>query len=237
MKNDIADFVAKTMDNALKSPQYKSLFKLASHDHSDECDCDDEGMAKDKSDDECFEAEFDVAWKDENGKMKTKKVKVKEDSMKDFEKSLKSLVKEMKGEDEEKDDDKAADHKDPSSLYGLSAATAFDVATDSLLTASAALDEVGMDNGSKLSLKLASLVVEAKKSAKEKVKKEMSKQDKELDKTRLKEEKDKETKRAKEMERKEKEKIQKGKDKAKAEAAKEKEKKDKAEKSGKVKFK
>jgi len=40
---------------------------------------------------------------------------------------------------------------------------AFSVAIDSLLTASAALDAVGMEKTSALSLKLASLVVEAKK--------------------------------------------------------------------------
>lgn len=42
-------------------------------------------------------------------------------------------------------------------------AASFNIAIDSLLTASAALDAVGMSNGSALSLKLASLVVEAKK--------------------------------------------------------------------------
>lgn len=173
------------MDNALKSQEFKSLFKSASydeasaedkkHEHSDECDCDDK-------------------------------------------------------KDEAMADDAPA---------GLNPSNAFDVAFDSLLTASAALDEVGMANGSQLSLKLASLVVEAKKgkSAKDKVSKEMKKQDKELDKTRVKEEKDAETKRTKDLEKKEKEKLQKGKDRAKALAAKEKEKKDKAEKSGKVKFK
>lgn len=45
--------------------------------------------------------------------------------------------------------------------------SAFDVAIDSLLTASAALDAVGMANSSTLSLKIASIVVEAKKKDKE----------------------------------------------------------------------
>ena len=40
--------------------------------------------------------------------------------------------------------------------------TALDVAIDSLLTASAALDSVGLESSSSLSLKLASFVVEAK---------------------------------------------------------------------------
>lgn len=47
--------------------------------------------------------------------------------------------------------------------FEMSSTAALDIAIDSLLTASAALDSVGMDNGSTLSLKLASLVVEAKK--------------------------------------------------------------------------
>jgi len=45
--------------------------------------------------------------------------------------------------------------------------SAFDVAIDSLLTASAALDNVGLVRGASLSLKLASLVVEAKKKEKD----------------------------------------------------------------------
>ena len=46
------------------------------------------------------------------------------------------------------------------------ASAAYDVAIDSLLTASAALDSVGLDRGSALTLKIASLVVEAKKKDK-----------------------------------------------------------------------
>ncbi len=48
----------------------------------------------------------------------------------------------------------------------LETSAAFDVAIDSLLTASAALDSVGMSKSSAFSLKLASLVVEAKKAEK-----------------------------------------------------------------------
>lgn len=205
MKNS-ADSVAQSMAAALKSPEYRSLFKLASaedekeeHKHSDECDCDDVSMADGKEED-------------------------KEEEKKD----------EAKAEDSSG----GASHKDPSELYGLSPATAFDVAIDSLITASAALDSVGMEKSSGLSLKLAALVVEAKKSgksAKDKVSKEMSKQDKELNKTRKKEEKDGETKRTKDMEKEQKTSIQKGKDRAKHIAKKEVDKKNKAEKGAKVK--
>ena len=48
----------------------------------------------------------------------------------------------------------------------MSPSVAFDVAIDSLLTASAALDSVGLGRGSALTLKIASLVVEAKKKDK-----------------------------------------------------------------------
>lgn len=49
----------------------------------------------------------------------------------------------------------------------MASTAAFDVAIDGLLTASAALDAVGMSNSSTVSLKLASLIVEAKKVVKE----------------------------------------------------------------------
>ena len=55
----------------------------------------------------------------------------------------------------------------------MSTKAAFDVAVDSLLTASAALDSVGMEHGSTLSLKLASLVAEAKKKMTSKEKEEL----------------------------------------------------------------
>jgi len=51
--------------------------------------------------------------------------------------------------------------------------TAFDVAIDSLLTASSALDDVNMGSSSSLALKLAGLVAEAKKAKKEDIKKKM----------------------------------------------------------------
>lgn len=55
--------------------------------------------------------------------------------------------------------------------------SAYDVAIDSLLTASAALDHVNLGRGSAISLKLASLVVEAKKKEKDSKKSKDSKKD------------------------------------------------------------
>lgn len=95
----------------------------------------------------------------------------------------------------------------------VKAEAAFDVAIDSLLTASAALDSVGMEKTATFSLKLASLVVEAKKKEEDKKKK-----DKEKDKK-----SDSNDARAKA---KEKEKAAKEKEKAAKEKAKEKEKRD-----------
>lgn len=90
--------------------------------------------------------------------------------------------------------------------------TAFDIAIDSLLTASAALDSVGMPKSSSLSLKLASLVVEAKKKdVKDKKDPEAAKAAKAKEKAKLQAEKEKAKEKA-------------DKEKAKLEAAKKKEK-------------
>src|SRR5574337_457741 len=62
---------------------------------------------------------------------------------------------------------KDSDEDESSAEDGLEPAAAFDVAIDSLLTASAALDSVGLGRGSALTLKIASLVVEAKKKEKD----------------------------------------------------------------------
>lgn len=52
----------------------------------------------------------------------------------------------------------------------MASTASFDVAIDGLLTASAALDSINMANSSTVSLKLASLIVEAKKAVKEELK-------------------------------------------------------------------
>ena len=72
-------------------------------------------------------------------------------------------------DDDDNDARKKKDDSDDSSMAddGLEPSVAFDVAIDSLLTASAALDSVGLGRGSALTLKIASLVVEAKKKDKD----------------------------------------------------------------------
>jgi hypothetical protein len=60
----------------------------------------------------------------------------------------------------------------------MSSEASLETAVDSLLTASAALDEIGFTKGAALSLKLASLVVESAKKKKEDKKKKMSNKEK-----------------------------------------------------------
>jgi hypothetical protein len=129
----------------------------------------DEEDKDDKKDDE-DDASF--AWDDNDARKSKKKDDDEEDE-----------------KDDKKDEDKADD---------LSAAAAFDVAIDSLLSASAALDSVGMEKSAALSLRLATLVVEAKKkdkddknAAKDKAKKEKEKAAKEKEKLKAQKEKDK----------------------------------------------
>jgi hypothetical protein len=153
----VSDFVASTMDAVLKSEQHQSLFglrKIASFGevcavcNTDDCasaGCsgvsEDDGLAVSDSDsDELSDEEVEAF-------VRKHRVQVK-----------KYLA-------DEEDEDYVSD--------GVSqelGSSAFDVAIDSLLTASAALDKVGFEKGSSFSLKLASIVVEAKKKEKAKAK-------------------------------------------------------------------
>lgn len=74
----------------------------------------------------------------------------------------------------------------------MESSAAYDVAIDSLLTASAALDSVGLGRGSALTLKIASLVVEAKK--KDKKDKDSKKSSKKSDSQSAKDKKSKDSK-------------------------------------------
>jgi len=217
----VSDFVAATMDAVLKSEAHKSLFgtqyKFASDENDakkckgcgcsmDKCDCGDTALADDNNDDvppakpqpkppqsekEQAEHAFD-AFKDQTQKLPASPF------------ADKAKADDSYADDEESDESDA----DDSDSDGDSNA-AFDVAIDSLLTASAALDSVGMEKSATFSLKLASLIVEAKKDKAEEKKK-------------------KDEKKAKDKEKKEKEKarLQAAKEKAKAKAAKDKAKAD-----------
>ena len=152
----VSDFVASTMDAVLKSEQHQSLFglrKVASFGQVCEvCNTDDCASAgcSGVSEDEGAEASYSDELSDEE--------------VESFVRKHRAQVKKYL-EDEGEDEDYVSD--------GVSAelgSSAFDVAIDSLLTASAALDKVGFEKGSSFSLKLASIVVEAKKKEKAKAK-------------------------------------------------------------------
>ncbi len=172
MKNQsVSDFVAATMDAVLNSKEHKSLFDVqykyaqdmndAKKGHCSKCDKDmescscDSSMADDndarkakKSDDE----DSSMAWDDNDARKK------KKDSDEESDSSSADDDNDARKKKDSSDDDSSADD-------GLGS-TAFDVAIDSLLTASAALDQVGLGRGSALVLKIASLTVEAKKKDK-----------------------------------------------------------------------
>ena len=158
----VSDYVAATMNAVLNSDEHKSLFanyKTA----SDENNVSDSLCAKCKySKDSCTCGSSMSA--DDND-ARTKQVS-------DEDSSDVSCADDDEASDSSSDSNKAEDKEVPMS------SSAFDIAIDSLLTASAALDSVGFEKSSIISLKLASFVVEAKK--KEKDKKD-SKKDKKKD--------------------------------------------------------
>lgn len=151
MKNNgISDFVAATMDAVLKSEDHQSLFKTNYKFASDENDA----KTKAKKKEVCPECDQDQdkCYCGDSSMAKDHKAKMHKDKMHKAEKAEKEELKSTAG---------------------------FDIAIDSLLTASAALDSVGMENSATFSLKLASLVVEAKKAKKKEDAKKPAKDSKE----------------------------------------------------------
>jgi len=142
----VSDFVAAAMDAALKSQEYKSLFGTQYKFASDENDAKKHEHKCEKCGKDMDSCMCDSAMADDNA---------------------------AKDKDDEGDSSYAKDHSDGDSSDASDGSSddskhsaAFDVAIDSLLTASAALDSVGMEKSASFSLKLASLVVEAKKKDK-----------------------------------------------------------------------
>lgn len=202
--NWIADFVANSMDQALKSEEYKTLFgtqyktageKCAKcHKDTESCMC-DSAMADDENDarkakkcSECHKPMKDCECKDSHSAddQDAKKKDSKDSSMADDQDAKKDPKDSMKAADTQSANtlDSSTKNPYPGKQYDADeyrnadvlraddasdekVSSAFDVAIDSLLTASAALDHVGLGRGSAISLKLASLVVEAKKKEKD----------------------------------------------------------------------
>jgi hypothetical protein len=182
----VSNFVAAAMDAALKSAEHKSLFgtqyKFASE--VDENDAKG-GCAKCKKEScECMDSSMsdDQNLSDDENDARKKKKEVEESSSSSSSSSDSSSA----------DDD-----------ANMAAEAAFNVAIDSLLTASAALDRVGLEKSAAYSLKLASFVVEAKKvdekaaKAKAKAKADKEKAKAKADKEKAKAKADKEKAKAK----------------------------------------
>lgn len=241
MKNkSVSDFVAASMDAILKSKEHKSLFgtqyKFASskeckeHGKVDDCDANDLELPDDKGQYHPWsEHPAPVAAKPQSPVMKMPEDKLYGNRPKAVDLKSQDWMKhtvngptvtpsdKLSADDDgtlvmptvEYDKDDKQPHPEPDQDM---TSTAFDVAIDSLLTASAALDSVGMEKSSSLSLKLASLVVEAKKKdVKDKKDPEAAKAAKAKEKAKLQAEKEKAKEKAE-------------KEKAKLEAAKKKEK-------------
>ncbi len=181
MKNkSVSDFVAATMDAVLNSEQHKSLFRGTYKYASEKEDVDHAKTCKD-----CHQAkDMCMCMADDNALKHSAKTCKDCHQAKDMCMCMADdnelYVDDDKSYDADDhmsydaDDHMSYDSDDASMKEEMSATAAFDVAIDGLLTASAALDAVGMSNSSTVSLKLASLVVEAKKAVKEE-KKEKSK--------------------------------------------------------------
>jgi colicin import membrane protein len=151
MKNsNISDFVAVAMDTVLKSDEHKSLFATQYK------------YASDEKDASCHVCKQSLCVCNKN-KANDNDVKDSSDDYSSSSSDSSSSSSESDGSSSEDYDTK--DHMDSSYADddALQVSAAFDVAIDGLLTASAALDSIGLSNGSSLSLKLATLVVNAKK--------------------------------------------------------------------------
>lgn len=177
MKNkSVSEFVAATMDAVLKSESHRTLFegqyKTASADkmcakHGKMDDCDSHSVSDSNSADD-----------NDAKKKKEESSSSSSDSHSADDNDAKKKKEESSSSDSHSASDGSSDEADSSYADDMES-SAFDVAIDSLLTASAALDNVGMEKSAALSLKLASIVVEAKKKEKDskKSKKDSKKSD------------------------------------------------------------
>jgi hypothetical protein len=168
--NSISDFVAASMDAVLKSEEHKSLFGSQYKFASDE------NAAK------CEKCQEEVC---------------SCDSSEADDEEWDSASASDSEEDSDEFDSASASDSEEAEEEDSDSASAFDVAIDSLLTASAALDSINLGRGSALSLKLASLVVEAKQSASDKKKTDDAKAKAKKEKEKAAEKKKKEMEKAK----------------------------------------
>jgi len=163
MKNNHANYIAQSMKTLLDSPEYQAIFKTASSMKDKEEDKDKKDESK--ADDLDLDSELD--FEDDS-----------EDLGDDLDLDM-SYAKDKKKDKKDEDDcGMSDDKKDLDEVVAN-----YDIAIDGLLTASAALDELGSPTGSAATIKLANLIVQAKKKKVEDEKaKAKSKKDKEKDK-------------------------------------------------------
>ncbi|HEY5268016.1 MAG TPA: hypothetical protein VII94_02685 [Candidatus Saccharimonadales bacterium] len=177
MRNQsVSDLVAAAMDAAINSKEHKALFSSQFKYASDVNDAKCTKCSKDKESCMC-----DSAMADDNDARKKKEDSSDSSSASDWNDARKKKEDSdsSSADDDDNDARKKKEDSDSSSADDeeLEAAAAFDVAIDSLLTASAALDSVGLGQGSSLTLKIASLVVQAKKKEEKSKKDEKKKKD------------------------------------------------------------
>ena len=148
---NISDFVAASMDAVLNSEQHKSLFNTQYKFASDEND------AKKSKKNMCSHCKCEKAQcecgPDSNDNYDQEPGMTDEEGYYD-----------MSSSDDSQYDDYSMASDGSSGRHGnMTINSALDVAINGLLTASAALDVVGISDGSIVSLKLASLIAQAKK--------------------------------------------------------------------------
>ena len=184
-KSSISDLVANTMNNILNSEEHNSLFKKAydtkSHcskcgHASDMCSCNyaDDNFMSDKKHFHTGETCKDCGKSSDMCSCGDGGMMADDDSSWVMDASDSSH-----GDHHDASDGghhNSSSHHDASDSSKM--ATAFNSALKDLITASAALDYVGLDKASELTLKIASLVSEAKKRGKEVLEEESSKSSK-----------------------------------------------------------
>jgi hypothetical protein len=154
MKNNNSDMFAAAMDAILKSAEHKSLFNPT---YKVACDLNDVKDSTSDSSSSSSSSSSDTQSADDTSDSDESDSSCADDSS-------------MESDSANVDDCSSEDSKCSTASY--------DVAIDSLLTASAALDSIGFEKSATISLQLASFIVEAKKKEVKKDKKKDMKKDK-----------------------------------------------------------
>jgi len=156
INKSVSDFVAASMDAVLNSQEHKSLFGTTYKYASDEND------AKKGSCSKCGKPNFLCKCDKSNAEDMVEDSSEADDLTVDESADNSNVEDGSSFDDSAADDGSDFDESDADDDYDDNAA--YDVAIDSLITASAAFDALGMPKSATVSLKLASLTVEAKKS-------------------------------------------------------------------------